>query len=183
MDESQVSNYLAVNRDYLRKWLLENADEQWLRDLLENLRRRRRDSGEKASRSSDCEGDGDGDGDTLAALPPISSARSPTLILLQREAATAAASSGAGGASDEDDPISEKEDHLLSSVIPRMARKSVTSDLFHQWLESGPRTSQSTTPIGTGPKLESPLSTLGARLTAEETSSGIITSYCDLKLK
>ena len=32
--------------------------------------------------------------------------------------------------------MSAAEDNLLRSVIPRAARKSVTSDLFHQWLES-----------------------------------------------
>ena len=42
--------------------------------------------------------------------------------------------------------IEDEEDDILStepspSVVPRTARKSVTSDLFHQWLASGSSTS------------------------------------------
>ena len=45
------------------------------------------------------------------------------------------------------DTMSASEDNLLRSVIPRAARKSVTSDLFHQWLESS---GSGRSPTGTG---------------------------------
>ena len=57
---------------------------------------------------------------------------------------------------EESDTISAAEDNLLRSVIPRAARKSVTSDLFHQWLESGPGSGRS--PTGTGQPPSSPRS-------------------------
>jgi hypothetical protein len=63
---------------------------------------------------------------------------------------------------DGNDVIGELEDeHLLSgTVIPRAARKSVTSDLFHQWLQSGPRSGMSSVKqsytyyVGIGLKLD-----------------------------
>ena len=48
---------------------------------------------------------------------------------------------------EESDTMSASEDNLLRSVIPRAARKSVTSDLFHQWLESS---GSGRSPTGTG---------------------------------
>ena len=34
-----VSKYLADNRDFLRGWLLEHADSDWLRDVAEEAKR------------------------------------------------------------------------------------------------------------------------------------------------
>ena len=35
-DPAAVSNYLSVHRDFLRGWLLEHADSDWLRGVAED---------------------------------------------------------------------------------------------------------------------------------------------------
>ena len=52
--------------------------------------------------------------------------------------------------------IEDEEDDILPtepspSVVPRTARKSVTSDLFHQWLASGTSSTSSNFRGGGGP--------------------------------
>ena len=47
---------------------------------------------------------------------------------------------------DEDDDFSATEDASFRSVVPRTARKSVTKDLFQQWLSS-PRTASASTSL------------------------------------
>ena len=113
-----VSSYLAAHRDFLRGWLLENSDSGWLKDVA----------------AAAAAGDAPAPQQQLPpppppvrVAPPRSRTPTPSRLNIKEEEEE--------GDGDSGDVLSAAEDSLLRSVI-RRPRKSVTSDLFHQWLES-----------------------------------------------
>ena len=144
LEEVQVATYLRNHSDFLEEWLARNAD-QALRD---SVRKKWAASEEhavtstasiEASTSASTPRAADVDPETPAASASvINNVPAATSNRKSPEAAPEVTTT-TSEAEGEHDP---EEDDTLSrepspSVVPRTGRKSVTSDLFHQWLASG----------------------------------------------
>ena len=117
LEEVQVAAYLRGHPDFLQRWLERNAE---------------KGAPEKAAASED-------EPKTTSAAPTVTV--SLDLSSLNDKYDQAVKKSQSSEVDEDHDDTMASEDEPSPSVVPRTARKSVTSDLFHQWLASG---SQST---------------------------------------
>ena len=108
LEEVQVAAYLRGHPDFLQRWLERNAEK----------------------------GEPEDEPKTTSAAPTVTV--SLDLSSLNDKYNQAVKKSQDSDDDDEDpDDTMDMEDEPSPSVVPRTARKSVTSDLFHQWLASG----------------------------------------------
>ncbi|XP_059082786.1 cGMP-specific 3',5'-cyclic phosphodiesterase-like isoform X2 [Tigriopus californicus] len=110
---------LNENSHVLEQWLLEEASLEWLQHILSRKRGMRNVS--------------------TSSQPVHSGQRLSSLAHQETEVsggAPAPPENVSQSFSNETDEISESEERAFRSVVPRSARKSVTSDLFHQWLSA-----------------------------------------------
>ena len=149
LEAVQVSNYLRSHPDFVEEWLSRNADSALLEAVRIKWSKQPKphsppitiqrppqppnekeaipsatDYEEKAGADLD---DNDGDEDDIADDNEFSK--------LDLEAIKKAAEEAVLEDDDLDDTLHVEPSP--SSVVPRCGRKSVTSDLFHQWLASG----------------------------------------------
>ena len=132
LEEVQVATYLRGHPDFLQQWLERNADKQ----LLETVQRKwaaqedsETEEDEEPKKSSD-------------SRPNVSLSVGLDLSSLNAKYNQALNKSQSDDNDNEDDTM---DDEPSPSVVPRTARKSVTSDLFHQWLASGTASSSTST--------------------------------------
>ena len=124
LEEVQVATYLRGHPDFLQQWLERNADKQ----LLETVQRKW-----AAQEDSETEED-EGPKKSSDSRPNVSLSVGLDLSSLNAKYNQALNKSQSDDNDNEDDTM---DDEPSPSVVPRTARKSVTSDLFHQWLASG----------------------------------------------
>ena len=163
LEEVQVASYLRSHPDFLEEWLSRNADHA----LREAVRKKWAASEDRGSLdvplavATVTKREIRNDASTVVVQPyketEAPSAKCPEDTADDNDQQSdEAVSSGVafspevGGAGETDQQAEDPEDDTLSSepspsVVPRTGRKSVTSDLFHQWLASG----SSSAPTGT----------------------------------
>lgn len=121
LEEVQVAAYLRSHPVFLEEWLERNSDPTILGIVQKVKLKLQGENDEKPHEPS-----------TAASVVEHDS----TDLEVQEEASL---SRNGGEPEDDDDDILDEP----PSVVPRTGRKSVTSDLFHQWLASGTSTSTS----------------------------------------
>ena len=107
LEEVQVAAYLRGHPDFLQRWLERNAEK----------------------------GAPEDEPKTTSAAPKVTV--SLDLSSLNDKYDQAVKKSQDSDDDEDPDDTMDMEDEPSPSVVPRTARKSVTSDLFHQWLASG----------------------------------------------
>ena len=157
MEEVQVAAYLRGHPDFLQRWLEHNA--------------------EKGAPEKDAVPEDEPKSTSAAATVTVSL----DLSSLNDKYNQAVKKSQNSDENEDPDDTMDMEDEPSPSVVPRTARKSVTSDLFHQWLASGSQSarvdrSMSTPGDGGGGSDEdaSPLASLGADTAADVPGVGSI---------
>ena len=121
LEEVQVATYLRGHPNFLQQWLERNVD----KELLETVQRRwAQDSDEE-------------DEQPKKPGPSVSLTVGLDLSSLNAKYNQAINDSPDKDEEDDEEPDDTMDDEPSPSVVPRTARKSVTSDLFHQWLASG----------------------------------------------
>ena len=113
LEEIQVAAYLRGHPDFLQRWLERNAE---------------KGATEKDAAPED-------EPKTTSAAPTVTV--SLDLSSLNDKYNQAIKKSQNSDVDEDQDDTMDMEDEPSPSVVPRTARKSVTSDLFHQWLASG----------------------------------------------
>ena len=150
LEAVQVSNYLRSHPDFIEEWLSRNADSALLEAVRikwskqpkphsppitiqrpppqpQNEKEGNPSATDHDEKAEDDIDDNDGDEDDIADDNEFSK--------LDLEAIKRAAETVLEDDDDLDDTLHVEPSP--SSVVPRCGRKSVTSDLFHQWLASG----------------------------------------------
>ena len=115
LEEVQVAAYLRGHPDFLQRWLECNT--------------------EKGSPEKDAAAPEDEQPKTTSVAPTVTV--SLDLSSLNDKYNQAVKKSQNSDSDEDPDDTMDMEDEPSPSVVPRTARKSVTSDLFHQWLALG----------------------------------------------
>ena len=147
-EEDNVVRFLLQNPNFLENYLVKHTSTQFLSDVTSRLegvcpkRHQQCDSLPSDHRIADgeeCESSKLG----KENVPHCSCSSQNVCISITREQSEEALESYQEDNSqqypheDNDDDNGETASPPSPSVVPRTARKSVTSDLFHQWLQSG----------------------------------------------
>ena len=114
LEEVQVAAYLRGHPDFLQRWLERNAE---------------KGAPEKDAAPED-------EPQTTSAAPTVTVSLDLSSLNDKYNQAVKESQNSDVDEEDHDDTM-DMEDEPSPSVVPRTARKSVTSDLFHQWLASG----------------------------------------------
>ena len=155
LEEVQVAAYLRGHPDFLQRWLEHNAE---------------KGAPEKDAAPED-------EPKTTSAAPTVTV--SLDLSSLNNKYDQALKKSQNSEVDEDHDDTMASEDEPSPSVVPRTARKSVTSDLFHQWLASGSQSARidrsMSTPGDVGSDEDaSPSASSGAEVAADAPEVGSI---------
>ena len=142
-DEENVIRFLQQNSDFLKEYLVTNSSSSFLKDVSFRMKNKSNNEGpvqslkggnankNQSRKNVDCQQE---KGIDMSSVAPTVSIHISEVTENKREDVDVSKNRSGDSIDDlNDDNFHEPP----PSVVPRTARKSVTSDLFHQWLQNG----------------------------------------------